>query len=106
VPLLFLTDGDRFIVIASYGGRDDHPDWYLNLVADPRVTVQIGSDKRRMSARTATAEERSRWWPEVIDAYDAYAVYQRRTERQIPVVVVEPAGGEKTTDNLATDVDC
>ena len=91
VPLLYLRDGDRLVVIASYGGRDRHPEWYLNLSAEPLVTVQIGGERGPFRARTATAVEREQWWPRVVSAYDDYAVYQSRTDRQIPVVMLEPS---------------
>lgn len=90
VPLLYLTDDDRFVVIASYGGRDRHPDWYLNLVADPIVRVQTPESRRTMRARTAEPDERAVWWPRVLDAYDGYRTYQGRTSREIPVVFLEP----------------
>lgn len=90
VPLLYLEDGSRLVVVASYGGRPRHPSWYDNLVARPEVTVQIGACRHRMMARTATSEERAVWWPRVVAAYDGYRTYQLRTEREIPVVVLEP----------------
>lgn len=91
VPLLFLRDGERLIVIASYGGRPDHPVWYHNLVAQPRVSVQVKGDRKEMIAVTATADEREIWWPRIEAAYDGYTVYQSRTDRVIPVVFLEPA---------------
>lgn len=91
VPLLFLRDNGRLVVIASYGGRDRHPDWYLNLVADPLVEVRIALETEPLVARTATAEERETWWPRIVEAYGDYALYQSRTERVIPVVFLEPA---------------
>ncbi len=90
VPLLYLEDGDRYVVIASYGGRPHHPEWYLNLAADPRVVVQVPTETRPMLARTATPEERAEWWPRIVAAYRGYAVYQSRTDREIPVVFLEP----------------
>lgn len=89
VPLLYLTDGDRYVVIASYGGRPHHPVWYKNLVAQPEVGVQVRSRRQSMVARTATSEERQRWWPRVVAAYDGYAAYQSRTGREIPIVFLE-----------------
>ena len=88
VPLLYLTDGDQVVVIASWGGRPHHPEWYLNLVTNPDVNVQIDGRRREMRARTAGPEERAAWWPRIVDAYDGYAEYQARTERVIPVVVL------------------
>ena len=63
VPLLYLRDGERLVVIASYGGRDRHPEWYLNLVDEPSVTAQTGRNRSSYQARTATEDERERWWP-------------------------------------------
>jgi deazaflavin-dependent oxidoreductase (nitroreductase family) len=91
VPLLYLTDDDRYVVIASYGGRDRHPEWYLNLRADPMVEVRIPLARQKMGARTAGPEERALWWPRVLDAYDGYGVYESRTDREIPVVFLEPS---------------
>lgn len=85
------------MVVASYGGRPHHPAWYDNLVANPEVVVQVNDDTYQMSARTATDEERSRWWPRIVGAYHDYATYQSRTDREIPVVILEPvedASGE------------
>ncbi|MGH8826468.1 MAG: nitroreductase family deazaflavin-dependent oxidoreductase [Jiangellaceae bacterium] len=90
VPLLCLHDGDTLVVIASYGGRPHHPDWYLNLVAEPRATVQLGAQRWRVRARTATPDERTAWWPRVVDAYADYRTYQSHTDRVIPVVFLEP----------------
>jgi len=86
VPLLYLRDGDRLVVIASYGGRPEHPEWYRNLVANPEATVQILGNTRQTRARTMTAKERAVWWPKVVQAYSDYAEYQSRTDREIPVV--------------------
>ncbi len=92
VPLLYLRDGDRLLVIASYGGRDHHPAWYLNLLADPSVTARVGDRKMVLTARTASSAERDVWWPKVVASYSDYAVYQTRTDREIPVVALEPRG--------------
>lgn len=91
VPLLYLTDSDRYVVIASYGGRDRHPEWYLNLVEQPAVAVRTPGSSQAMRARTALPAERNRWWPDVVAAYDGYDTYQSRTEREIPVVFLEPS---------------
>jgi len=89
VPLLYLTEGDTVVVIASWGGRPQHPHWYFNLVANPEVVVQIDGKKRTMRARTASDQERAEWWPRIVEAYDGYREYQSRTDREIPVVVLE-----------------
>ena len=90
VPLLYLTDGDRVVVIASYGGRRHHPDWYLNLEAHPTGTLQVMQHRQPVIARTADAEERALWWPRVVSAYADYDVYQSRTDREIPIVFLDP----------------
>lgn len=91
VPLLYLVEGDRLVVIASYGGRRRHPDWYLNLEANPTVDTRLPRGRRlRMVARTASAAERELWWPRIVRAYGGYADYQARTDRQIPVVFLDP----------------
>jgi F420H(2)-dependent quinone reductase len=92
VPLLYLRDGDRFLVIASYGGRDHHPEWYLNLLADPSVSVRVADRKLALTARTASSAEREEWWPKVVASYGDYAVYQTRTDREIPIVTLERPG--------------
>jgi len=89
VPLLYLESGEDLLVIASYGGRDRHPEWYLNLLAHPEATVQIRGSRLGLRARTADAEERRSWWPRVVEAYDEYATYQTRTDREIPIVILE-----------------
>ena len=78
--------------MASRGGDDRHPAWYLNLQADPNVSVKMQDGTRPMLARTATAEERERIWPELTKDFGNYAGYQKKTDREIPVVLLEPAG--------------
>lgn len=92
VPLLYLRSGRSLVVIASHGGRPNHPTWYQNLVADPRVEVQVKRARTAMIARTATAEERAEWWPRIVTAYPGYSTYESRTDREIPVVFLEPEG--------------
>jgi deazaflavin-dependent oxidoreductase (nitroreductase family) len=78
------------ITVASKGGMDHHPLWYLNLLANPDVDVQIGSDVRPMRAHSADDAERAHYWPKLVAMYRDYADYQARTERKIPVVVLSP----------------
>jgi deazaflavin-dependent oxidoreductase (nitroreductase family) len=92
VPLLYLHHGLTLVVIASWGGRDYHPDWYLNLIAHPGAVVNVRGARRKVVARTASEQERKVWWPRVEDAYHGYEAYQRRTHRQIPLVFLEPEG--------------
>lgn len=89
-PLLYLRDGDRVIVVASRGGSDRNPLWYLNLKADPKVTVQIKDKVLNMTARDATEDERATLWPRLVEMYPDFDDYQSWTERKIPIVVCEP----------------
>jgi len=91
VPLIHLDDGDRLVIVASQGGMPKHPAWYHNLVAHPRVTVESGRRIRDMDARVADDAERSDLWPRLVEMYADYDDYQARTDRQIPVVVLDPA---------------
>ena len=86
-------DDDRVVLVASKGGDDRHPLWYQNLVAEPDVEVTIAGTTTPMRARTATAEERADLWPQITAAYKGYAGYQKRTDREIPVVICEPRPG-------------
>lgn len=86
VPLLYLRDEPDVIVIASWGGRDHAPDWYLNLAADPAVDVQIDSTSWRGVAAELTEPQRSEWWERAVAAYDGYREYQSRTDRVIPII--------------------
>ena len=85
-----IVDGDRLVLVASFGGDDRHPAWYLNLQANPEVRVTIASSTRTMIARIVTEEERAELWPQITSVFKGYARYQERTERQIPVVNLEP----------------
>jgi deazaflavin-dependent oxidoreductase (nitroreductase family) len=80
----------RYAAVASLGGGPEHPLWYYNVRADPRVGLQDGPIKRDMTAREVTGEEKARWWERAVAAYPDYAAYQRRTDREIPVFVLEP----------------
>lgn len=90
-PLRYLPEGDRLIVIASNGGQPNHPAWYLNLRANPRVGVQLEDQKSAMLAQTAEGDERARLWSRVVREYPAYADYQRKTDREIPIAILRPA---------------
>lgn len=89
-PLVYLEDGDRIVVVASQAGRPEHPMWYLNLLADPDVTVQVGRRRRPMRARVADSAERAELWQRLVALYADYDSYQSWTDRVIPVVVLEP----------------
>jgi deazaflavin-dependent oxidoreductase (nitroreductase family) len=90
-PLLYLREGDRVLLVASRGGSDKHPLWYLNLKADPKVSVEIKGEKLDLTARDATEEERNLYWPKLVEMYPSYDDYQSWTDRKIPLVVCEPA---------------
>lgn len=88
-PLNYTTDGDRIIVIASKGGADTHPDWYHNLVANPAVTVEVGTERFAARARTAAGEERERLYNAQAAQMSYFATYQQKAKRQIPLVILE-----------------
>jgi F420H(2)-dependent quinone reductase len=88
--LLYMRDGENVVLVASKGGHPRNPAWFHNLMANPETTVQIGSARRAVRARVAKPAERKRLWPKVVKTYSAYGDYQRRTEREIPLVILEP----------------
>lgn len=85
-----VQDGVAIVIVASRGGDDRHPAWFLNLVKNPEVEVVMKGRTRRMRARVAGPEERSRLWPRVVAAYQNYGSYQAKTDREIPLVLLEP----------------
>ena len=89
-PLLYMEDGDDLVIVASKGGNPKNPAWYHNLRANPDTTVQVGREKREVHARVASDTERERLWPKVVETYSSYEDYQKRTDRKIPLVVLEP----------------
>jgi F420H(2)-dependent quinone reductase len=91
-PLGYFTDGDDVVVIASKGGSPRNPAWFHNLRANPETEIQVGSERRPVRARVATPEERTRLWPKAVEAYGGYAGYQEKTERVIPLVILERRG--------------
>ena len=91
-PLAYVRDGEDIVLVASKGGHSRNPAWYHNLRAHPEATVQVGSERRPVRAREATASERKRLWPMAVRTYSGYREYQERTDRQIPLMVLEPRG--------------
>lgn len=88
-PVIYLTDGDDLVVVASYGGAPKHPAWFLNLQAAPDTTVEIGRERLAVRARIASPEERARLWPQLTGVYPAFDDYQARTGgREIPLVIL------------------
>jgi F420H(2)-dependent quinone reductase len=92
-PLMRVEHGGRYAVVASQGGAPKHPVWYFNLRADPRAELQDGPVRRDMTARELSGEEKAEWWERAVAAFPPYADYQRKTSREIPVFVLEPADG-------------
>jgi deazaflavin-dependent oxidoreductase (nitroreductase family) len=88
-PLIYRRHGDDYVIVASQGGAPTHPAWYLNLSEHPDVTVQVKADRFAATARTATAEERPDLWKLMAERWPAYNDYQQKTDREIPVVVLE-----------------
>ena len=89
-----LVEGDRVVLVASYGGHSHNPRWYQNLLVRPEVGLTMaGTGERPMRARVAMGEERARLWPRIVEAYPGYATYQQKTDRRIPIVVLEPYAG-------------
>lgn len=86
-----VQDGDKIVLVASYGGDNRQPRWYLNLRDNPEVELVGFGKSQRMKARTATADERATLWPQITERYQGYAGYQTKTDREIPVVILEPA---------------
>ncbi|MDX3091464.1 nitroreductase family deazaflavin-dependent oxidoreductase [Streptomyces griseoaurantiacus] len=92
-PLMRVEHEGRYAVVASLGGAPKHPVWYHNVLANPRVTLQDGPVRQDMTARELTGEEKAEWWERAVAAYPAYADYQKKTDREIPVFVLERDGG-------------
>jgi deazaflavin-dependent oxidoreductase (nitroreductase family) len=90
LPLIYKKVGPNYVIAGSKGGADAHPVWYLNLVADPEVQIQVRRDLMTARARTATGEERRALWTEMVEVLPQYDEYQSKTDREIPVVVLEP----------------
>jgi deazaflavin-dependent oxidoreductase (nitroreductase family) len=90
-PVLYLGDGNDLVIVASRGGSDATPAWWLNLKASPDTTVTVGPERRRVHAREASGEEKQRLWPRLVEMFPDFAAYQRRTSRDIPVIILSPA---------------
>jgi deazaflavin-dependent oxidoreductase (nitroreductase family) len=90
-PVPYMRDGEDLVIVASRRGSDGMPAWWLKLRTTPTTAVQIGTERRRVVAREASAEEKAELWPGLVEMYGDYEIYQRRTEREIPVVILSPA---------------
>lgn len=93
-PVLCLATNGTHVVVASNGGRDRHPAWYLNLQTNPSCDLQLGPDRFAVIARDATAEEARELWPRLLEMHPGFAAYQAKANRELPVVILEPAVGE------------
>ncbi len=91
-PLLFIPDRENLVIVASKGGFPKNPAWFHNLQAHPVTYAQVGPERRRVRARVATAAERPRLWELAVDVWPGYEDYRVRTDREIPLVVLEPEG--------------
>jgi deazaflavin-dependent oxidoreductase (nitroreductase family) len=89
-PLMRVTDGDRYAVVASMGGAPTNPVWYHNVVAEPHVALQDGPTLKDYVAREVTGDEKTEWWKRATEVWPNYDVYQTKTDRQIPLFVLEP----------------
>src|SRR5829696_10176729 len=89
-PLLYVRDGEVFVLIASNAAAPRHPAWYLNLMANPDATVEVGDREVRVRADEAHQDEKARLWQKMVEVYSGYDGYQRKTEREIPVIVLHP----------------
>ena len=89
-PLLYYQEDGKAYLVASYGGSDTPPAWYLNLTANPEVEAQIGGARKKYRARTLSAEEKTAVWPKLLAIYASYADYQEKTKREIPLVELAP----------------
>jgi len=96
-PLLYVRDGDDIAIVASKGGFAKNPAWFHNLRANPDTTVQVGRELIPVTARVADADERARLWPKAVATYSGYRDYQRRADREIPVVILEPRPSAAST---------
>ncbi|WP_433324347.1 nitroreductase family deazaflavin-dependent oxidoreductase [Spirillospora sp. CA-294931] len=90
-PLIYQKDGDRYVIVASLGGADHHPQWYLNLQNDPQAELQVKGDKFKARAHTADQSEKPALWKKMAATWPDYDEYQKKTDREIPVVVLERA---------------
>jgi deazaflavin-dependent oxidoreductase (nitroreductase family) len=91
VPLMRVEHGGRYVIVASLGGAPKNPVWYYNVKADPHVELQDGTVSKDYVARELTGDEKATWWERSVEAYPDYADYQKKTDRQIPVFLLEPA---------------
>jgi deazaflavin-dependent oxidoreductase (nitroreductase family) len=95
--LIYGRDGDNYLLVASDGGAKKHPAWYLNLVADPAVEIQVGADKFKLRARTASPQEKPYLWRVMTEIFPIYDRYQAKAGREIPLIILEKGKNEKSS---------
>ena len=95
IPLVYIQDGDCYVIAAAYAGSDQNPTWWLNLREAREAEIEVMRTKKRVRAELATAQERAAFWPRLVAMYPYFVDYQERTQREIPVVVLRPAGGHR-----------
>jgi deazaflavin-dependent oxidoreductase (nitroreductase family) len=91
-PLAYFRDGDRYVVVASKGGAPTNPDWYHNLLANPRATIEVGAEELGVTAEPARPEERERLWAMITEKNPAFKQYEKKTPRTIPLAILTPRG--------------
>jgi deazaflavin-dependent oxidoreductase (nitroreductase family) len=91
-PLAYFRDGDDYVIVASKGGAETNPDWYHNLLSEPRATIEVGTEQIDVTARPADEDERERLWTKITASNPAFADYEQKTTRTIPVVILSPVG--------------
>ena len=94
VTLLYITDGDAYVVTASNAGKDSHPGWYFNVQSNPEVTIQVKQQAKKATAKVAGPEKRSELWPRLLEIAPMYAGYEKRVSREIPMVLLRPHPGD------------
>ena len=90
IPLIYIPDGNRFIIAAAYSGSDQHPAWWINLKHSQEATVQVMRSQTKVRAQVATPQERAHFWTRLVAMYPYFTEYQERTQREIPVIILEP----------------
>ena len=88
-PLIYGADGDNFVIVGTKGGAETHPGWYFNLIADSNVNIQVGAEKHQVTARLLEGSKRERLWQQMVELYPPYQDYQAKTERLIPLFLLE-----------------
>jgi len=102
-PLLYVVDGEDFAIVASAGGAPKHPAWLLNLQANPETSIEVGGRKMCVRAEVATSEEKPRLWSKLTEMYSTYDDYQKKTDREIPVVILHPMDKRRSWEKHRED---